>query len=271
VSTLPLNAATSRSGRVASRNPPRRGLSVPMTVPEPRSATPCLRRAATASVSFLTMPSSAMISSIMMAGWTPGTCRHEVTWGRLVTGREANHSVELRAFDCNLNVVHDQIAARKNVPAIVAGTDDEIAGRGGANLKRKSACLVDSGLHYLCDTVQVTEADGQFRRAVHHGNLRLAHILIRKSECSPLRAPHGLSWRSRFQVAAQRFPHYRPPVHIVSAVAILRGPEKIISLRRVADRQSPGNSLITCDSAKAEAEVAKVGNAAIMNNRPGVQ
>ena len=40
--------------------------------------TPCRRRAATAAASFLTMSSRAMISSIMMAGWTPGTCSHEV-------------------------------------------------------------------------------------------------------------------------------------------------------------------------------------------------
>ena len=41
--------------------------------------------------------------------------------GRLVTGREANHSVQLRAFDCDLNVIDDQVAAGKNVSAIATG------------------------------------------------------------------------------------------------------------------------------------------------------
>ena len=46
---------------------------------EDRSSTPCRARAATAAGSLFTISSSAMISSIMIGGCTPGTCFHEVT------------------------------------------------------------------------------------------------------------------------------------------------------------------------------------------------
>ena len=56
--------------------------------------------------------------------------RHQVPRRGLVAGGEANHAVELRAFDLHLNVIHDQVAARQDVVATVAGAVDEIARRG---------------------------------------------------------------------------------------------------------------------------------------------
>ena len=53
--------------------------------------------------------------------------RHQMAGHGLVAGGEADHAVELRAFDLHLDVVGDQVAARQDVVAGAAGAVDEVA------------------------------------------------------------------------------------------------------------------------------------------------
>jgi hypothetical protein len=115
---------------------------------------------------------------------------HQVRGRSLVAGGQADHAVELRAFDGDFHVVYDEVAAGEDVAAVAAGADDEIAGRGGADLERDAACAADLLLHEPRDAVQMSEADGQLRRAVHHRDLGLAHVLVGEAQGGPLRASH---------------------------------------------------------------------------------
>jgi hypothetical protein len=67
---------------------------------------------------------------------------HEMRWRRLVARRQADHAVELRAFDRDLHVVDDEVAAREHVAAGRAGADDEVAQRGGCAISNGSPARV---------------------------------------------------------------------------------------------------------------------------------
>ena len=53
--------------------------------------------------------------------------RHQVRRRRLVTRRQADHAVELRALDGDLHVVDDEVAAGQHVAAAFGRADDEVA------------------------------------------------------------------------------------------------------------------------------------------------
>jgi hypothetical protein len=129
---------------------------------------------------------------------------HQVRRRCLVARREADHAVQLRALDRDLHVVDDQIPARQHVAAAGAGADDEVARRGRADLEGKSAGVADGVLHHLGDAVEMTEADGQLRRAVDDGDLRLEHVGIAQPQRLPLRAPYRFAGGTRLEVAPER-------------------------------------------------------------------
>ena len=100
----------------------------------------------------------------------------------LVARGEADHAVELRAFDLHLDVVRDQVAHRQDVVAAMAGAMDEVARRGGADLEWQAAGVADRVFHDLGDAVEMAEADGELRRRVHHRDFRLLHVRVGQPE-----------------------------------------------------------------------------------------
>ena len=88
--------------------------------------------------------------------------RHQMRGRRFVARRQAHHAVELCAFDRNLHVVDDEVAARQHIAACGAGADDEVARRGSTDLERHAAGIAHGLLDDLGDAVEVAEADRQF-------------------------------------------------------------------------------------------------------------
>src|SRR4030095_10557247 len=133
--------------------------------------------------------------------------RHQMCRRRLVARREADHPVELRAFDRDLHVVDDEVAAGEHVAAAGAGADDEVAGRGRANLEWQPTRLAYGVLDDSGDAVEMAEADRQLRRTVHDSDLRLEHVVGREAERSPLGPPDRFARGARLEVASQRSLH----------------------------------------------------------------
>ena len=152
-------------------------------------------------------------------GDVEAACCHQMRGRRLVTRRQADHAVELRALDGDLHVVDDQVAAGQHVAASFGRADDEVAGRRGANLERKAAGLSNGVLDDACDAVQVAEADCQLRRAVHDGDLGLQHVGVAQPERLPLGAADGLARRAGLEVASQRFWHRKPRFDVIYQAA----------------------------------------------------
>src|SRR5262249_53263413 len=128
---------------------------------------------------------------------------HQMGRWRLVARREADHAVELRAFDRDLHVVDDEIAAGQHVAAARTSTDDEIAWSCGAYFEGETAGLANRIFHNLRDAVEMAEADCQLRRAVDDRDLRFQHVFGGETEGSPLRPTHRFARGARFEVAAQ--------------------------------------------------------------------
>jgi hypothetical protein len=123
---------------------------------------------------------------------------------RLVARRQADHAVELRALHGDLHVVHHQVATRQHVAALGTGADDEVAWRRRPDFEGQAAGVADGFFHDLGDPVQVAEADGQLRRAVDDGDLRLEEVVAGNAEGLPLGSADCLARRARLEVAAKR-------------------------------------------------------------------
>ena len=111
----------------------------------------------------------------------------------------------MRAFDGNLDVIDDEVAAGEHVAAAPGRADDEIAGGRRANLERKAPCFPDGFLHHARDAVEMAEADGELGRAVDDSDLGLLHVLVAQAERFPLGAAYGLTRGPGLEVAAERF------------------------------------------------------------------
>jgi len=132
---------------------------------------------------------------------------HQVGRRRLVARGQADHAVELGAFYGYLHVIHDQIARGENVAAPGTGTDDEVAGSGGADLEGPAASFAHGILHDPGDAVEVTEADRELRGGVDHRDLGFQHVLVGEAQCPPLRPPRRFPRRAGLEIATQGLLH----------------------------------------------------------------
>ena len=178
--------------------------------------------------------------------------------GGVLSQGQADHPVELRALDRDLDVVDDEVARGEDVAAGRAGAGDEVARRGGADLERQPAGGADRLLHDLGDAVEVAEADRQLRRAVDDGDLRLLDVLVGEPERLPLRPSRRLAHAARLEVAAQRSTHESSALAATGAAVPWRKTfwRRSSSWIRVRPRRAPRTPSDTASAAATAGRLA---------------
>ena len=130
-------------------------------------------------------------------------CGHQMGGRGLVTGAEADHAVQARAFYDDFDVVDDQVSAGQDVAARAPGTGDEVGRCRRPDLEGEHAECPQLLLQDVHDAIQMRIAGGEIGRRVHDRDLRLVELARGDAERSPLRpAGHSQSGGSR-EVAAQ--------------------------------------------------------------------
>jgi hypothetical protein len=129
--------------------------------------------------------------------------RHQLAGHGLVARGQADHAVELRAFDRDLDVVGDQVTRRQHVGAACARAGDEVARRRGADLEGHAARGTDRLLDLDRDLVEVAVAGRELGARVDDRDLRFLAVFFRDAHAAPLRVAHRPEVRAAREVAAQ--------------------------------------------------------------------
>jgi len=80
---------------------------------------------------------------------------------------------------------------------------DEIARRRRANLERDGTGGADGPLETVCHTVQMAEADREFRGCVDDGYFGLFQVLFGEAERLPLCTAHGPNGAAKLEIATK--------------------------------------------------------------------
>ena len=136
--------------------------------------------------------------------------RHQMRGRRLVAGRQADHAVELRAFDGDLHVVHDEVAAGEDVaaaaPALMMkslGAAVRISNGRPPAARTASLTTFATPSRWL---KQIASSDELLTTAI----FGFSHVRVGEPERLPLRAPHRLARGPGLEIAAQRSRHRHP-------------------------------------------------------------